>query len=130
VSLPSRVLLALAVLALAACAPPAIIKPYRIDIQQGNYVSQDMVSQLRPGMTKDQVRYILGTPLITDVFHADRWDYVFYLQKAYGIREERKITVLFDKDGRLTRLEGDVVPAKSTPAKDEAQAEPKKADGK
>jgi len=130
VSLPSRVLLAIAVLALAACTPPAIIKPYRIDIQQGNYVSQDMVSQLRPGMTKEQVRYILGTPLITDIFHADRWDYLFYLQKAYGIREERRITVLFNKEGRLTRLEGDVVAAKSTPAKHEAQTEPKKADGK
>ena len=96
-SLPSRVLLAIAVLALAACAPPAIIKPYRIDIQQGNYVSQDMVAQLRPGMTKEQVRYLLGTPLITDIFHADRWDYVYYYDKAYSKPEERKINPQSDQ---------------------------------
>lgn len=118
----SRALLATAVLALTACAPPKIIKPYRMNIQQGNYVSQDMVAQLRPGMTKEQVRYILGTPLITDVFHADRWDYVYYYEKAYGKPEERKITVLFDKEGRLSRIEGDVVPAKAAPAASEAQS--------
>ena len=64
------VCVALLALLLAACGPLA---PYRIDIQQGNYVTQEMVSQLRSGMTKEQVRYLLGTPLMTDIFHADRW---------------------------------------------------------
>ena len=54
------------------------VTPYRIEIQQGNYVSQDMVAQLKPGMTKEQVRFVLGTPLVTDIFHADRWDYVYW----------------------------------------------------
>ena len=55
--------------------------PYRIDIQQGNFVSQDMVAQLKPGMSKEQVRLALGTPLLTDIFHADRWDYVYWRER-------------------------------------------------
>lgn len=95
---------------LAACSVPQLITPYRMEIQQGNYISQEMVSQLRPGMTREQVRYVLGTPLLTDIFHADRWDYVFYRDPPGGVREERKIVVIF-QDGKLARVEGDVVPA-------------------
>jgi outer membrane protein assembly factor BamE len=88
------------------------ITPYRMDIQQGNHVSQESVSQLKPGMSKDQVRFILGTPLLTDIFHADRWDYVYWREDgASGKREERKLAVFF-KDDKLVRLDGDVVPAK------------------
>ena len=85
------------------------ITPYRIEIQQGNYVSQEAVSQLKAGMTKDQVRTILGTPLLTDIFHANRWDYVYYREQSDGSREQRKLVVHFDKDEKLARLEGDVV---------------------
>ncbi len=95
--------------ALAGCGVPQLVKPYRMEIQQGNYVSQEMVSQLKPGMTKEQVRFILGTPLVTDIFHGDRWDYVYY-REAPGGREERKIFVIF-RDERLERVAGDVVPA-------------------
>jgi outer membrane protein assembly factor BamE len=86
------------------------ITPYRMEIQQGNFVSQDMVSRLQKGMSKDQVRAVLGTPLITDVFHADRWDYVFWREVAGGAREQRKLAVHF-QDGKLVRVEGDVVAA-------------------
>jgi outer membrane protein assembly factor BamE len=89
---------------------PKVNFPYKIDIQQGNVVTQEMVSKLKPGMTKSQVRYIMGTPLVTDVFHANRWDYVYTLQKAGKLTEERRITVIFDQDA-LQRVEGDVVPA-------------------
>lgn len=81
-----------------------------MDIQQGNYVSQEMVSQLKVGMTKEQVRYVLGTPLVTDIFHADRWDYVYYKDPRRGTREGRKIAVVFE-NGKLARVMGDVVPA-------------------
>lgn len=97
-------------LLLAACGVPRLITPYRMDIQQGNYISQEMVSQLRRGMTREQVRFVLGTPLLADIFHADRWDYVFYRDVLGGVREERKIAVVFE-DGRLARIDGDVVPA-------------------
>jgi outer membrane protein assembly factor BamE len=109
-------------LALSACAPPDVIKPYRMDIQQGNYVSQEMVSQLKVGMTKEQVRYVLGTPLVADIFHADRWDYVYYKDPRRGTREGRKIAVIFE-NGKLARVTGDVVPAE--PKSDAAIPKPK-----
>lgn len=86
------------------------VSPYRIDVRQGNYLSQEMVSQLKKGMTKDQVRYALGTPLLKDMFHANRWDYVYTFATGKGDKEERKVTVFFDADGRLLSVAGDVVP--------------------
>ena len=111
-----RALAASALLLLASCGSvglpiPSILTPYRIEIQQGNFVSQEMVSQLKPGMSKEQVRFILGTPLIADTFHADRWDYVFRRQRVNSTAlEHRKIAVFFE-DGKLKRIEGDVTPA-------------------
>jgi outer membrane protein assembly factor BamE len=112
--LHNALLLALAC-TLAACGVPRLVTPYRMEIQQGNYVSQEMVSQLRAGMTREQVRFVLGTPLLTDIFHADRWDYVFYREAGRGMSEERKLTVIF-VEGKLARLDGDVVPAPEAPA--------------
>lgn len=80
--------------------------PYKIDIQQGNVVTQEMVEKLKPGMTRSQVRFVLGTPLITDVFHDNRWDYIYYFAPRGKLSEERKLTVIFDGD-RLSHLEGD-----------------------
>jgi outer membrane protein assembly factor BamE len=111
--LPPLLLLAAS---LAGCgAVPRIpgITPYRIDIQQGNFISQDLVAQLKPGMSKEQVRLALGTPLLTDIFHADRWDYVYWRERPGEKREQRKLTVYFE-DGKLTRLDGDVVAAGAT----------------
>lgn len=84
------------------------VTPYRIEIQQGNYVSQDMVAKLKRGMSREQVRFVLGTPLVTDMFHADRWDYIFYRERPDKTRESRRLAVFFKND-RLDRLEGDVV---------------------
>jgi outer membrane protein assembly factor BamE len=89
------------------------VAPYRIDIQQGNFISQDMVGLLKPGMSKDQVKQVLGTPLLTDIFHADRWDYVYWRERPGEKREQRKLTVYFE-DGKLNRLDGDVVSAGAT----------------
>jgi outer membrane protein assembly factor BamE len=102
-------------LLLAGCGPLA---PYRIDIQQGNYVSQEMVSKLKRGMSKEQVRFILGTPLVTDIFHADRWDYVYSLERPGEPRVQRRLAVFF-QDDRLARLDGDV----QAPAADEGKAQ-------
>ena len=103
------------------------VTPYRIEIQQGNYISQEMVSQLKPGMTREQVRFVLGTPLVTDIFHADRWDYVYTREPPGKTREQRKLSVFF-VDGKLSRVSGDVVPAGSgeapAPAKPAAAARP------
>ena len=105
------------VAALRRSPPAARFAPYTIEIQQGNYVSQEMVSQLKAGMSKEQVRLALGTPLLTDLFHADRWDYVYWRKAPNGKRETRKLVVFF-ADGKLTRLDGDVAPAKEPPARE------------
>ena len=86
------------------------ITPHKIDIQQGNYVTQDMVAKLKPGMNKSQVRFALGTPLIVDPFHSDRWDYIYVLQKGGRVAEQRRIVVVF-QDDKLLRIDGDIVPS-------------------
>ena len=112
-----RQLLSSALLIVAVSGCPAVVdfvKPYRIDVRQGNYVTQDMVSQLKPGMSRDQVRFVLGTPLVSDIFHADRWDYVYRFQPGKGVAQERRLTVIFE-EGRLVRLDGDVRAAEAAP---------------
>jgi outer membrane protein assembly factor BamE len=95
---------------LAACNP---LKPYRMEIQQGNFITQEQVDKLKPGMSKEQVRFVLGTPLLVDVFHPDRWDYVYRRQKARSQElEERRLTLFFESN-RLTRTEGSLVPAQA-----------------
>jgi outer membrane protein assembly factor BamE len=86
------------------------VTAYRVDVQQGNYVTQDMVAKLKPGMSRSQVRFALGTPLVVDPFRNDRWDYVYVMQKRGRIVEQRHIAVIFENDA-LVRIEGDVAPA-------------------
>ncbi len=86
------------------------IKPYRIDIQQGNYLSAEMVAQLKEGMTREQVRFILGTPLVADIFHANRWDYVFYRELGDGRKENHRVSVFFENE-KLARFTRDNVPS-------------------
>ena len=86
-----------------------IFSPYRPDIQQGNFVSQEMLNQLKVGQTRDQVRFLLGTPLLTDMFHADRWDYPFYLARGNGELTTSRVTVYF-KDGVVERFDGGNLP--------------------
>ena len=86
-----------------------MIKPFKMDIQQGNVVTSKMLLQLRPGMTKSQVRFIMGTPLIVDSFHNNRWDYFYQLRQAGKVVEQRRVILEFEKD-LLARVRGDVVP--------------------
>ena len=83
---------------------------YKRDIPQGNLVTQEMVSQLQPGMTQEQVTYVMGRPLLEAPFDASQWDYVFRLDKAYGDVEQRRVTLTFDPQGRLMNIdqEGDL----------------------
>ena len=101
---------------------PQIVTPYRIDIQQGNFVTQDMVDKLQAGQTREQVRFILGTPLLADVFHTDRWDYVFRSAKGWNDPEKRRLTVFFDKATRLEKWEAIAVPAPANLAETQALA--------
>ncbi|MEQ1772869.1 MAG: outer membrane protein assembly factor BamE [Burkholderiales bacterium] len=92
------------------------VGPHKIDIQQGNAVTQEMVAKLQPGMTRNQVRFALGTPLLVDPFRTDRWDYFYSYMKRGEVTEQRRLVVYF-KDDKLDRLEGDVIPAKPVPEK-------------
>ena len=84
--------------ALAACSL------HTVEIQQGNIITPEMVEQLKPGMTKQQVRFVMGTPTIIDTFHRDRWDYVYTLEDRAGKREQKHVTLSFDGD-ELRRIE-------------------------
>ncbi|MFN7835097.1 MAG: outer membrane protein assembly factor BamE [Burkholderiaceae bacterium] len=99
--------------ALSACSlgpyVPGLLSPYRYEIQQGNFITQEMAAQLKAGMTRDQVRFVLGTPLITDAFHGNRWDYVFRLQRANGKIEFSRYTVTF-KNNLLDQFGGSELP--------------------
>lgn len=117
-SILCRVFLAgCAVFALSACQSLQNNYVYKIDVAQGNVVTQDMVAQLKAGMTRDQARFVLGTPLLEDVFHANRWDYIYRLKEGNGTLSQRRLTLFFEND-LLARVQGDVV-ASAPPTADE-----------
>ena len=97
-------------IALAGCSFPGV---YKIDIQQGNVVTQDMIDQLKPGMTRRQVRFIMGNPLISDTFHTDRWDYLYSMQPGGSQRQQERISLSFDTNDQLVGLAGDFMPGAS-----------------
>lgn len=115
-SLPASILVLMAAATLAGCSTISsdgsllgFITPYRMEVVQGNVVTKDMVAQLRPGLTGDQVRTLLGAPLLADVFHANRWDYVFTIRRQGAPAQQRRVTVFFEND-RVARFEADSVP--------------------
>ena len=92
------------------------IKPYKLDVQQGNVVTSKMLLQLRPGMTQSQVRFIMGTPLIQDSFHGKRWDYVYQMRENGKITEQRRVILDFEND-LLKTVRGDVIPSAADASK-------------
>lgn len=118
--LPRALLLAPALLLLASCGsidritknPPDWLTPYRADIGQGNFITQDQASRLKKGMSREQVRALLGTPLLVDPFRDNRWDYVFDIRRGDGGRDRRRYFVRFEKD-QLVEWGGDELPAVS-----------------
>ncbi len=98
-------------LLLSACGFSGLQFPgvYKIPIQQGNLISQEMIDQLRPGMTRRQVIFVMGTPIVRDPFNQDRWDYVYNFQPGGGVRGQERVTMFFEDD-LLTHFEGDFVP--------------------
>ncbi|MEY4099574.1 MAG: hypothetical protein RL300_745 [Pseudomonadota bacterium] len=89
-----------------------VITPYKIDIVQGNFVSREQAAVLKEGMSRLQVREILGTPLLVSIFHADRWDYVFTFKRQGVEPQSRRVTVFFEGD-RLTKVEADALPSEA-----------------
>lgn len=112
-----RYLFLLLVLLCVSCGTALpTIKPYKLDVQQGNVVTSKMLLQLRPGMTKSQVRFIMGTPLIQDSFHGNRWDYVYQMREGGKLKEQRRVIMDFENE-LLKSVRGDVIPSASEQSK-------------
>lgn len=113
-------LVAIAAVGLSACSTvssklpsiDSVVTPYKIDIVQGNVVTREQAQALRPGMASEQVRDLLGSPLLTSVFHAERWDYVFTFRRQGQPTQSRRLTVFF-KDAVLERFEADELPSEA-----------------
>ena len=102
-------ILSLLLTALSACGNIGFPGVYRIDIEQGNIVTQEMVDQLKPGMNRNQVRFILGTPLVADSFHQNRWDYIYTVRNGNTTKESQRLSVFFEGD-ELSHFTGTFVP--------------------
>ncbi len=105
----------------SACSSLRFPGVYRIPIQQGNYLEKDMIEQLEPGLTKRQVRYIMGTPLIEDTFNADRWDYYFNIKKGDKELRSNHFTVYFENN-KLTHWDGNYTPIKKQVEEEQQEA--------
>jgi outer membrane protein assembly factor BamE len=100
-----------ACLALSSC----FLTPHRIDVQQGNYLDTEAIAKLKPGMTRSQVRFLLGTPLLTDAFHPDRWDYLYIDRRKGRLVQEHRLTLWFEGD-QLKRAVTDTAEPKAAGA--------------
>jgi outer membrane protein assembly factor BamE len=96
-------------LLIAGCTWFPSLGVYKLDINQGNYITQDQVDRLKVGQTRQQARLALGTPLVADAFHANRWDYVYEFNRQGRTLERRRFTVYF-VDDKVARWEGDEMP--------------------
>ena len=131
----AKIFVLLACLLLAGCSfLPSIL--YKIDVQQGNVVTEEMVEKLKPGMTKSQVLFVLGSPLIMDAFRDNRWDYVYLFREKGELVEQKRMTVFFDDDvlvnieNYLSFSKNPVKPKPAQTAPDAEKAKPDDAEAK
>ena len=124
--LTMRIKLIVVTLLLASCSDISVprlpsLTPHKIEIRQGNLVTPEMREKLKTGMSRLQARSVLGTPLISDPFHANRWDYVYRLEQSGKLVEQQRLTLYFDDD-RLSRIDESNMPPQSAPTPQEAPA--------
>ena len=106
----------------AGCGSLGFPGVYRINVEQGNIITQEMVDQLKPGMTRRQVRFVLGTPLLEDPFHSDRWEYIYMVRNGDRTLVEQRLTVYFEGDA-LTHFDSTIPPSGTEQSAEEATAE-------
>jgi outer membrane protein assembly factor BamE len=109
--------LAFAACGLAGCSSFGFPGVYRINVEQGNIVTREMLDQLKPGMSRRQVRFVLGTPLLEDPFHSDRWDYIYTVRNGDRTLIERRLTVFFEGD-TLTHFDSTHPPSNTADTED------------
>jgi outer membrane protein assembly factor BamE len=107
---------------LSACGFVGFPGVYRIDVEQGNLVDQEMVDQLQPGMSRRQVRFIMGSPLVEDTFNQNRWDYPYVIRNGQTIIRTAQVSIFFEGD-RLVNMTGDYLPSWATPEAENDAAE-------
>jgi len=117
-------LLTTSLLGLAACGFVGFPGVYKIDIEQGNLVTQEMIDQLQPGMSRRQVRFIMGSPLVEDTFQPDRWDYPYVIRNGPDIIREAQVRIFFEGD-KLVTITGDYLPSWAKPDAADAQSSEK-----
>ena len=102
-------LISLAIACLSACGFVGFPGVYKIDVEQGNIITQEMADQLKPGMSRRQVRFIMVTPLVEDTFNQQRWDYAYVKRNGFNVISESRLTVIFEGD-TLESVAGDYLP--------------------
>lgn len=118
-----KIILLTLTMMLASCGDFSVplLTPYKMDIRQGNYVTVEMRDKLKVGMSRAQVRFVLGTPMVSDAFHANRWDYVYRLEQERELVEQQRLTLYFEGDN-LVRIDDSHFQPKAGPA-ESARAE-------
>ena len=106
---PLVIITCFASLCLGACSITEWRLVHRIDVQQGNVITQDVVNQLKPGMTRRQVQFVAGSPMVADVFHQDRWDYLYHIKTGKGKVSKEHVSLYFEDDA-LVRISGSLHP--------------------
>jgi len=112
----NKTLLHISIFSLVLLNACTTYRVHKIDVQQGNIIEQEKVNQLKPGMRKDQVKFVLGTPVLQDMFHRNRWDYVYTYKPGYGPLEKKRLSLYF-KDDSLSNIVGDFHPQATTATK-------------
>ena len=112
-----RIKLVLLSTLLASCSyiSSPVLSPYKMDIRQGNYITAEMREKLKLGMSKQQVRYVMGTPMVSDAFHGNRWDYIYILKQHGEVVEKQRLTLYFEGDN-LARMDDGSQPLQAAPA--------------
>lgn len=108
------------------CALPLLgacsyLTPYKLDVPQGTPITADQVAKLKVGMTRSQVRFVLGSPLLTDTFHRNRWDFIYYDSRGGEVKDIKRYHVLFDEE-RLISMGGDTLPERAQVSRPDPRA--------
>lgn len=114
--------LIVAISLISACSSLQFPGVYKIRIEQGNVIKQEMVDQLKPGMSKEQVEFIMGSALLKDTFNSDRWDYIYTAQRGDVLNVKSRMTIYF-KDDKLSHFTGDYVPSENKESSAEGNIE-------
>mgnify|MGYP001335714737 CR=1 FL=1 len=102
-----KLLVVITLFFISGCSIVKFPSVHTVPIQQGNIVEQDMIDKLRPGMSKSQAQFVLGTPMLVDTFNKNRWIYFYSFSDANSVKTEKELTLYFDENGELERLTGD-----------------------